>query len=356
MGPYSAVTPQPLALTLRLRGETVVGVEPVGAGYCRRGIAALVEGAKLEAALPLVERSCSFAGTAHRTALCRAVESAANTTIGASARLTRVLFLETERILARLWNLGLAAQGVGHAPLWEAAQDQREDLFLALEAGTGTRHFWGIAVPGGVRADVDVEPLRAALERLEAALASWRSATGPRGALGRAGKGVAVVSAERAAALGLTGVAALGSTAGNDLRRQERGTGYDELGVDWPSPDGQRAGDVAARLAGAVEDMATSLAIARKCLGKLPAGGAGAPSPFKPLGRDARLSATLEGPHGPVALSARHTAAGTLAELSLETPAATTLAVLPELLEGRQLGHLAAALASLDLCAECLDQ
>ncbi len=334
----------------------IVGVEPSGTGYCHRDIAALVEGATVEAALPLVERSCSFAGTAHRTALCRAVESAANTTISKSARLTRILFIETERILTRLWNLGMAAQGFGLSNLWEQAQNQREDLFLALEAGTGNRQFWGIAVPGGVRADVDVEPLRAALEGLEAALAAWRSVTGPQGLLGRAGKGVAVISEERIAALGLTGLAALGSTAGNDPRRQEHDTGYDELGLDWPSSDAQRAGDVAARLAAAVEDMGTSLVIARQCLVQLPAGAAEAPSSSRPIGHDAPLSATIEGPHGRVTLSARYTATGTLREFRLATPAAPTFAALAELLEGRQLIQLAATLASLDLCAECLDQ
>jgi Ni,Fe-hydrogenase III large subunit len=302
-----------------------------------------------------VERSCSFAGTAHRTALCRAIESATNTTLAGPARLTRVLFLETERILARLWNLGMTAQGFGLAHLWETAQDQREDLFVALESGTGNRRYWGVAVPGGVRGDLDAEPLRAALERLDAAIAPWRVATGPQGALGRAGKGVAALSEERATALGLTGLAAYGSAAVSDLRRDERDTGYDELDVDWPALDVKSAGDIAGRLAGAVEEMATSLAIARKCLGQLPAS-AEPSSSMKPLGRDARLSATIEGPHGPVTLSARQTATGTLADFHLETPAAATLAALPELLEGRQLGQVAATLASLDLCAECLDQ
>lgn len=342
-----------------MRGETVVGFEPAGTGYCRRGIAALIEGATVEAALPLVERSCSFAGTAHRTALCRAVESAAGAAISKPARLTRILFLETERVLARLWNLGMAAQGFGLAQLWEAAQDQREDLFVALEAGTGNRRYWGVATPGGVRADLDLEPLRAALEHLDAAVAPWRAATGPQGALGRAGRGVATVAEERAAALGLAGLAARGSGAVSDLRREERDTGYDELDVDWPPSDaadaGKPAGDVAARLASAVEDVATSLAIARQCLGLLPADAEPSAS-MKPLGRDTQLAATIEGPHGPVTLSARQTAAGKLEDFRLETPTTATLAALPELLEGRQLGQVAATLASLDLCAECLDQ
>ncbi|HEX8033960.1 MAG TPA: hypothetical protein VF510_08945, partial [Ktedonobacterales bacterium] len=150
---------------MRLRGETVVAVEPPATGYCHRGVAELAEDRPLDDVIALVERSCSLAGNAHRTALCMAVESAANVTPGKTVRVARVLFAEVERILARLWLLGEAGRAA-NVPLAVAdALAQREALLEATETITGERTFWGIAVPGGVRPDLGMKPLRDAFER-----------------------------------------------------------------------------------------------------------------------------------------------------------------------------------------------
>jgi Ni,Fe-hydrogenase III large subunit len=354
LGPYAPPTAQPLALTLRLRGETVVGVEPLHAGYCHRGIAALVEGKTIDEALPLVEHSCCFAGTAHRIALCRALEAAAGATIEPSARATRILFLEIERILARLWLLGLTSRGMGLTHLWQTALEQREALIAALETATSARAFWGIATPGGVRAELEIDPLRTALEQLDATATAWRAAVGPQGALGRTGKGMGALTEERARALGLRGPAGAGSYADEDARRTDEG--YEALAVEWPSADQKRTGDVAARLAFAVEDLAASLALTQKCLAGLPAGESGAVRPLKLPTGDLSLQAVVEGPHGPVTLTATHSAASTLHDLRIETAAPAALAAVPEALEGKPLAHALPTLASLDLCLECLDQ
>ncbi len=354
LGPYAPPTAQPLALTLRLRGETIVGIEPPHAGYCHRGIAALVEGKTVDEARPLVEHSCSFAGTAHRIALCRALEAAAGATVEPPAQATRILFLEIERILARLWLLGLTSRGMGLTHLWQTALEQREALFAALETATGARAFWAIATPGGVRADLELDPLRAALEGLDSAAADWRVASGPQGSLGRTGKGMGVLTEERARALGLHGPAGAGSYADEDARRTDEG--YEALAVEWPATDQKRTGDVAARLAFAAEDLASSLAITQKCLAGLPAGESGAARPLKLPTGDLALRGVVEGPHGPVTLTATHRAAGTLHDLRIETATPAALAALPEALEGKPLAHALPTLASLDLCLECLDQ
>jgi Ni,Fe-hydrogenase III large subunit len=185
LGPFHPALAQPFALTLRLRGETVAGVEPPVTGYCQRGVTELAEGRPLDDVLALVERSCALAGTTHRTALCMAVESAANVTPGKMVRVARVLFAEVERILARLWLLAEAGRAA-NVPLAVAdALAQREMLLEATETITGERTFWGIAVPGGVRPDLGMKPLRDAFERFESSAASWRRMVSPQGSLGR---------------------------------------------------------------------------------------------------------------------------------------------------------------------------
>ena len=354
LGPYASATVQPFALLLRLRGETIVGVEPPETGYCRRGIAALVEGRTADAALPVVEHSCSFAGTAHRIAFCRALETAAGAAPSKTAVNTRILFAEVERILARLWTLGATARAFSLAAFWQTALQQREDLFTALEDAAGTRAFWGVAVAGGVRGDLDFEPLRTALDAAETSLTAWRVAVGPQGPLGRAGKGVGRISEERAREFGLRGLAGAGSYATEDARQKD--SGYTALGVDWPSLDGKRSGDVAARLTVAVEDIAASVALAKACLGTLPDGHINDARALTIPNSALDLNATVEGPHGPVNVAFSRTATGALGDLHIETTAPAVLDALPALLEGRPLATALAMLASLDLCLECLDQ
>ena len=354
LGPYTPATAQPFALLLRLRGETIVGVEPPETGYCRRGISALVEGRTVDAALPVVEHSCSYAGTAHRIAFCRAVETAAGVAPSKTAVNTRILFAEIERILARLWMLGATARAFSLPSFWKTALQQREDLFAALEDAAGTRAFWSVAIAGGVRGDLDFEPLRTALDVVETSVTAWRVAVGPQGPLGRAGKGVGRISDERAREYGLRGLAGAGSYATEDARQAE--SGYAALDVEWPSLDGKRSGDVAARLTVAVEDIATSVALAKACLGTLPEGGANAARAISLPNGALALNATVEGPHGPVTVSLARSAAGALGDLHIETTAPALLDALPALLEGRTLAHALAILASLDLCLECLDQ
>ncbi len=117
-----------------------------------------------------MERSCSLAGGAHRTALCQAVESATAATVPANARVTRVLFAEIERALARLWLLATVSRAAGQPATLRDALEQREMLFDALEEATGQRRYWGIAVPGGVRGELTIEPITKAIEAMAPAL------------------------------------------------------------------------------------------------------------------------------------------------------------------------------------------
>lgn len=386
-----------MALTLRLSGETIVGVAPVDAtgalapgaiGYCRRGVVELCVGRAPDDALAIVERSCSLAGAAHRQALCLALEAVAGVEAPESDRIARSLFAEVARILARLWTLGQVARAAEErAPYYEALE-QREQLFEALEEATGERAFWSVARPGGARSDVTLAPIRAALDRFTGDVETWRVATSPQGPLGRTTTGVGRITRRRAAAWGLTGVAACGAglaDATGDLRRRAPYDGYRDVAIDWPdsskarttsadddaaegqvatqgsravgaaNPNGKR-GDVADRMRCAVDDIALSVTIAQACLDALgdePTLGT-APILVNQW-RAGEGAATVEGPHGPVTVAVTLDAQGTIARLRLETPGRGLLAALPATLTERPVAHAPLILASLDLCLECLD-
>ncbi len=366
LGPYHPALDLPLGLTLRLRGETVASVEPVRSGFARRDVAELAAGRPLDEALAIVERTCSLSHEAHRLALCMAVESATGARPTQAAERTRLVFAECERILARLWTLAQVSHAAGLPEPFGDALDQRETLFVALASVTGQRHYWGVAVPGGVREGLNPAPLSAGVAEVEEALPAWRRQVAPNGPLAIAGKGAGTLAVARAKELGLTGVAAAGSYDAEDLRRARPYGAYTELGTQLEGAPRVRSGDAAARLVCIVEDLAVSLGLVRETIAALE--GATTSAPAEASGwraaAGAVVSGAVEGPHGPIEVAATLAGDGdgdvsggsALAQMRLTAPGVEPLvAVLPELLEGCHLPQAAVILASLDLCVECLD-
>ena len=266
LGPYTSALVQPLPITLVLRGDQIEDVELGDLDTLSRGAVALAEGKPVDDALAILEHSCANAGQTHRLALALALESATNTPTTKQSRLTRVLFAEVERILARLWTLGLSARAAGYPSLWRTALDQREDLFAATQAVTGERVHWGVATVGGVREDFTLTSLAEALTAFAPACEEWRRVTIARGPLGAIAAGLGVISEEQAR--DLSGLA--GRAAGNrqDVRESAPYDGYVDLAHAWPSST-YKTGDAAARLLCAAEDLTTSVAVAQACLADL---------------------------------------------------------------------------------------
>jgi Ni,Fe-hydrogenase III large subunit len=320
---------------------------------------ALAAGRPLVDALDLIERTCAQGGSVYRTALCMAVESATRTSPPKPARITRTLFAEIERILGRLWYLGDCARASDLAYYQGLALAQREALFAALEEATGTRSFWGIAIPGGCREDIAFDGLSAALKELEPTQTVWRAATEPKGPLGRAGAGIGTITTELAEKCSLTGLAAAGALALDDPRQSTTGDGYADLGEEivWPAESAGAKGDAGERMRVAAADLATSYAIALSCVSTLesitkPAYQARLGAPAANVSGEARI----QGPHGPASVRVTLGASSEITRLALSTPADATLKALPYILEDARLEKAPLILASLDLCLECNDQ
>jgi Ni,Fe-hydrogenase III large subunit len=362
LGPYHPALFLPVGLTFKLRGETIDSVLPLATGFCRRGIEDLAAGKPIADALAIIERACSFAGQSYRLAACQCIEVATGVAPSRRARLLRSVFAEIERLLARLWLLGLAARAVGLGAAFHEALEQREALIDAAEQLTGERVFWAVAEPGSVRElreDV-FEAVELALDQVTGAVATWRLATEARGPLGRACAGVGRLDRARVAELGLSGLAAQASGIGDDLRREKPYAGYADIAFDWADGQpGEPAGDAAARLVAAVADMALSLRLIRALLNALREGGDDAEATAVVSGsggatRDA--VATVWGPHGPITCRASLAEGARIASLTLECPnVAATLAALPDALRGQPVLRAPLILASLDLCLECND-
>jgi Ni,Fe-hydrogenase III large subunit len=362
LGPYHPALILPIGLSFKLRGETVERVQPPVTGFCRRGIEDLAAGKSVTEALAIVERACSFAGQSYRLAACQSIEAATGAKPTRRARLLRSVFAEVERLLARLWMLGLAARAVGMGAAFHEALEQRESLFDAAEQLTGERVYWAVAEPGGVRElrDDVFEALELPLDQLTGAVATWRLATDARGPLGRASAGVGRLDRARVTELGLSGLAAQGAGVMDDPRREQPYAGYADMTFDWADGQpGDAAGDAAARFIAGVADMALSLRLIRALLHALRDEGddAGATAVVSgSIGASGVAKATVLGPHGPITCHASLAEGDRIASVTLERPyAAATLAALPEALRGQPVRLVPLILTSLDLCLECND-
>ena len=347
---------QPLALTLHLRGETILGADLHDDLAAVRGIAALAEGRPLAEALTLVERVCALSGTAHRLVFCMAVEDAAGARVPRGAQLMRVLFAELERMLARLWVLALTARAMGQSAPYRQALELREMLFSALELATGARVYWGVVVPGGVRGGIDLAPLHTVLGRLAPMLDTMRTAVASHGPLGRAGAGLGGVSGERVLALGIHGLVTQGVAAADDLRRTRPYGGYADVSIEWPA-HGATLSDAAARLRSCMNEIDTSRHLARQCLELLQDEWQDEPPVLLEFeGAIEQTQASVQGPHGPVTgalgLDERLRVTG----VQLDVPGRRLLAAVPALLLGHSVREVPILLASLDLCTECVYQ
>lgn len=361
LGPYHPALSEPLALLLRLRGERVTGVEePAGGatGYSHRGVLELAEGLSLDDALVILERVCARAGQAYRLALCLAVEKISRPVIARPAQLVRTLFAELERLNSALWTLGEIARAVDQRKLWSESLDQRESVFAAAQAATGERVFWGVALPGGVREDLTLAPLREFASSATALYEQWRAAAAIGGGLRRATDGLG-----RQAARGVPGATSAdalesssvyGASAG-DARREAPYDAYRIMTLDWTPLEALDSAplDAAASVARLVAGMKLSVDIILTCLEELDGEPNLPRAELKPAAGEG--AAATQSPHGKARVSVTLNDSSSVVALALTNPCAEIITLAPGMLAGRALGETPALLAALDLCPSCAE-
>jgi Ni,Fe-hydrogenase III large subunit len=201
-----------------------------------------------------------------------ALESAAGFAIAPRACWLRALLLERERVANHLGDLG--ALGNDAALTFGLAQFSRlrEDWLRQSKEVFGHRLMMDCVVPGGTAGDVDgaaAERIRAQCDAALIEVRELRSIYDEHAGLQDRFMGTGHVSAELAAELGLTGLAARASGLAIDLRSDHPWAPYDTLAVSAAT---HRAGDVAARVAVRFAELLESLRLIRAIVAALPSG------------------------------------------------------------------------------------
>ena len=271
VGPVHAGIIEPGHFRFSVIGERVLRLEE-RFGYTHKGIEKRFESLSLQQGAKLVGRVSGDSTVAYAWAYAQAVESVTGATPSPRALALRAVLLELERIHNHLGDLGNLGNDVGLAFGFAQFWILKEDLLRLNHDLFGHRYLMDSVVPGGVARDLDGKGCQRILE----ALAHLQHEVGTlkdiydehAGAQDRflsAGR----VSPDRAALLGLTGLAGRASSQAWDLRAQFPCAPYDQLDVRMAT---HHKGDVAARVTMRFEEVQESIRLIRLLMDQLPPG------------------------------------------------------------------------------------
>ena len=269
VGPVHAGTIEPGHFRFSVIGERVLKLEE-RLGYKHKGIEKLFEGMSLQQGAKLAGRISGDTTVGYAWAYAQAVESVTGTTPPPRALWLRALFLELERLLNHLGDLGYlgndAALAFGFSQFWIL----KENLLRMTGDLFGHRYLMDRIVPGGVTCDLD----NAGLMRIAETLNHIKHETDILKDIYDEHAGMqdrflttGHVAADLAAKLGLTGMAGRASGQAWDARAQFPCIPYDQLDVNMAT---HRNGDVAARVTMRFEEITESIRLIRLILEKLP--------------------------------------------------------------------------------------
>jgi NADH-quinone oxidoreductase subunit D len=271
MGPQHPATHGVLRLVLELDGETVVKCTP-DVGYLHTGIEKTAESKTYCKALTLTDRIDYLAPMMNNLCYCLAVEKLLDLEVPPKAQWARVMLAELTRLASHLVWLGTHAMDIGAMSMFMYCFREREKILQIYETCGGQRMMSSYIRFGGLHEDLHPSTdtmVREILDTFPEKINDYeRLLTTNRIWLNRT-RGVGVISAEDAIAVGLSGPNIRGSGVKWDVRKANPYSSYEKF--DFEIPVGQN-GDVYDRYLVRLEEMRQSLRIIRQALEGMPEG------------------------------------------------------------------------------------
>lgn len=378
MGPQHPSTHGVLRLFLELDGETIINCDPK-IGYLHRGVEKLAETLNYNQTIVLSDRLDYIASCANNTAFCLAFEKLFGLQVPRRARILRTIVNEMARISSHLLWLATHALDIGAMTVFLYCFRDREWLLNIFEKICGARLTHSYVRVGGVRQDFTleiIEDLYKFTEVFPERVLEYETLIDVNRIWLERTKNIAVVSAEEAISLGLTGPVLRGSGVPYDVRKFRPYDAYDE--VEFEVPIGKN-GDVYDRYRVRMEELRQSNKIIRQCLEKLsetegepilpenapdllipervrepepkphPKKGfifTGKEVPVVPPGE---AFASIESPKGELAVYVVSDGTNKPWRLRIRTPSFVHISALPELAKGHMIADLIAIIGTLDV-------
>ena len=268
MGPQHPSTHGVLRLLLELDGETVVSCRPI-VGYLHTGIEKNCEYRTWQQGVTFVTRADYLSPFFNELGYCLAVERLLGIEAPPRAQVLRVMFCEMNRIASHLVWLATSGLELGAVSVMLYGFREREMLLDIFEIATGLRMNHAYFRIGGVLMDVPAEGEQRAREFLDlmpGRIKEYEDLLASNPIWIERNRGVGVLSAADALALGVTGPVLRAAGVPRDVRRDEPYSGYETYEFAVVTRDGA---DCLARFEVRIEEMKQSLRIIGQCLDRL---------------------------------------------------------------------------------------
>jgi len=382
MGPQHPATHGVLRIVLHLDGEIVVKAVPY-IGYLHRGIEKLCEHITYQQCLPYTDRMDYIASICSNIGYILAVEKllGIEDEIPERAKIAEVILFELGRIESHLIGIGTHALDLGAMSAFLYCFKERERIYDILETVCGARQTTSYPRVGGLPLDLPEnfeEIVRNFLKIFPKTLSEVESLLTRNRIWIERTKGVAVISAEDAVDLGLTGPALRGSGVPYDVRKATPYLGYENYDFEIPVAN---EGDAYSRYLCRVEEMHQSLKIIQQAMDNLPDGPYIADLPdivlpekeltytkmeslirhfvivyegFKPPAGEVQHA--VENPKGELSYYLISDGSGIPYRMRVRGPSFVNMQALSQMVEGSLVGDVIASIGSLDIVLGEIDR
>ncbi|MGD8239525.1 MAG: NADH dehydrogenase (quinone) subunit D [Armatimonadota bacterium] len=372
MGPQHPSTHGVLRLELELEGETVVKATP-HIGYLHTGIEKTMEHKTYCRAIPLTDRMDYLAPLSNNLGICLAVEKLLDLEVPQRAQVARVLLTELTRIGSHLAWLATHGLELGAMTVFLYCFREREVLMDIFELCSGARMMTTYFRVGGLALDLPdgfEEAVENILDTFPGHIDDYEGLLSQNPIWLQRTKGIGVISAEDAIALGLTGPCLRASGVAHDVRAACPYSGYETYEFDVPT--GENC-DVYDRYAVRIQEMRQSLRIVEQALDRLPDGPwrvedpKVTPPPKEMIHRDmeslihhfklytegfsvppGEVYQRIESPRGELGFYVVSDGSRQPYRVHVRTPSFANLQCLPKMVEGHLVADVVAIMAGLD--------
>jgi len=279
VGPVHAGIIEPGHFRFSVVGDTVLHLE-LRHFYTHKGTEKLFEGRTAGDGVMLAESVSGDNCFAHAVAYCQAVENACPASLPARAAALRLIGLELERLVCHVSDFGGLCTDVGFIVGAALATRIKEDLLQASARCCGTRYWRGVAVPGGLRLDLDLAAVARLTRSVEESVREFRDLAHvvlETPSIQNRFEGAGILKKNVARDLAVVGVVARASGVNLDVRRDHPSGHYELVQMTVPV---LHYGDVMARARIRVEEVSVSARLIRETADALPPGPVRAPVQF----------------------------------------------------------------------------
>jgi len=380
MGPQHPSTHGVLRLVLEIDGETVIRVLP-DIGFLHTGIEKTCEAKFYQQVVPLTDRIDYLCPMSNNLCYVLAVEKLLGLEIPAKAQWVRVMLNELTRINSHLVWLGTHALDMGAMSVFLYCFREREDVLRLFEAVSGQRMMTSYFRVGGLALEPPIgffDRVRKFADRFPSNVDEYENLLTNNPIWKGRTKGVAKLAAEDAIALGATGPTLRASGVDFDLRRDMPYSSYEKF--QFKVPVSQDC-DVYARYMCRVQELRESIGIVAQALAGMPEGPVKADAPkvvlpdrekmktemealiyhFKIVTEGFAVPAgeayqAIESPRGEMGYFVVSDGTAKPYRVHMRAPSFYNLQVLPNMIVGRLLADVVAAIGSIDIVLGEIDR